>query len=138
MAPPLTVRVYAGSMAMPADWAGLFTPPLAPFQANHGILKRSEGVRREAPGRGDLPIDGEGGMSKLTKKLVAKGQEAAEKAYRKVETRVLVAEGKKSIRAKTRTVGKVSRKAAKTGMIVGALAAAGVVYREIRKRKKLA
>lgn len=76
-------------------------------------------------------------MSKLTRKLVAKGQDAAEKAYRKVETKVLVAEGRKSVRAKVRTVGKVSKKAAKTGMIVGALAAAGVVVREIRKRKKL-
>lgn len=76
-------------------------------------------------------------MSKLTRKLVAKGQEAAEQAYRKVETRVLVAEGRKSVRAKVRTAGNVSKKAAKTGMIVGALAAAGVVVREIRKRKKL-
>jgi hypothetical protein len=77
-------------------------------------------------------------MSRLSKKLVEKGQDAAEKAYRKLETRVLVAEGRKSVRAKVRTVGKVSKKAAKTGMIVGALAAAGVVVREIRKRKKLA
>jgi len=77
-------------------------------------------------------------MSRLTRKVVAQGQEAAEKAYRKLETRVLVAEGKKSVRAKVRTVGKVSKKAAKTGLIVGALAAAGVVVREIRKRKKLA
>jgi hypothetical protein len=76
-------------------------------------------------------------MTKLTKKLITKGQEAAEKAYRKVETRVLVNEGRKSVRAKVKTVGKVSRKAARTGMIVGALAAAGVVVREIRKRKKL-
>jgi len=77
-------------------------------------------------------------MSRLTRKVVAKGQEAAEKAYRKVETKMLVAEGRKSVRAKVRTVGKVSKKAAKTGLIVGALAAAGVVVREIRKRKKLA
>lgn len=76
-------------------------------------------------------------MSKLTRKLVAKGRDAAEKAYRKVETKVLVAEGRKSVRAKVRTVGKVSKKAAKTGMIVGALAAAGVVVHEIRKRKTL-
>lgn len=76
-------------------------------------------------------------MSKLTKRLVAKSRQAAEKAYRKVETRVLVAEGRKSVRAKVRTAGKVSRKAAKTGMLAGALAAAGVVVREIRKRKRL-
>lgn len=76
-------------------------------------------------------------MGKLTKKMVAKGKDAAESAYRKVETKVLVAEGRKSVRAKVRTVGKVSKKAAKTGLIVGALAAAGVVVREIRKRKKL-
>jgi hypothetical protein len=76
-------------------------------------------------------------MSKLTKKLIEKGKDAAGNAYRKVETKVLVAEGRKSVRAKVRTAGKVSRKAAKTGMIVGALAAAGVVVHEIRKRRKL-
>jgi Ni,Fe-hydrogenase III small subunit len=74
-------------------------------------------------------------MTKLTRKLAAKGREAARKAYEKVETRVLVAEGRKAVRGKIRTTARVSRKAAKTGLIVGALAAAGVVVREVRKRR---
>jgi hypothetical protein len=41
------------------------------------------------------------------------------------------------VKGKARTVAKVSQKAAKTGLIVGALAAAGVVAREVRKRRKL-
>lgn len=76
-------------------------------------------------------------MSKLTERIAAKGAETARKAYESVETRILVAEGRKSVRNKARTVAKVSRKAAKTGLIVGALAAAGVVVREVRRRKRL-
>jgi hypothetical protein len=49
---------------------------------------------------------------------------------------VLVAEGKKSVQRKVTTVKKVTRKAIKTGILTGALAAAGVVAREIRKRRK--
>jgi hypothetical protein len=76
-------------------------------------------------------------MGDLTKKLTGKGRAAAEKAYRKVENRILVAEGRKAVKGKVRTVAKVSKKAAKTGLIVGALAAVGVVAREIRKRRRL-
>ena len=71
-------------------------------------------------------------MGKLIKKLGGAGR----KAYQKVETRVLVAEGKKAVRRKVTTVKKVTRKAIKTGILTGALAAAGVVAREIRKRRK--
>jgi hypothetical protein len=66
-----------------------------------------------------------------------KVKNAARGAYEKVETRVLVAEGRKAVKGKARTVAKVSQKAAKTGLIVGALAAAGVVLREVRKRRQL-
>lgn len=61
-------------------------------------------------------------MSRLTNKLAEK---------------LLVAEGRKSVRKKVRTTAKVTRKAVKTGAIVGVLAAAAVVVREIRKRRKL-
>jgi hypothetical protein len=70
-------------------------------------------------------------MGKLTKR----GKAAVRKAYKKVETKVLVAEGRKSVRRKAGTVTKVSKKAAKTGLIAGAIVAAGVVVREIRKRR---
>ena len=76
-------------------------------------------------------------MGKIAKKILMKGKDAARGVYEKVETRVLVAEGRKAVKGKARTVAKVSQKAAKTGLIVGALAAAGVVVREIRKRRKL-
>ncbi len=76
-------------------------------------------------------------MTNRTEKLIARGKKAARGAYERMENKVLVAEGKKSVEGTVRTVKKVSRKAAKTGLIVGALAAAGVVVREIRKRRKL-
>jgi hypothetical protein len=76
-------------------------------------------------------------MGKLTRRLVARGTGAARKAYEELETRVLVSEGRKAMRNKVRTTAKVGKKAAKTGLIVGALAAAGVVVREVRKRHKL-
>jgi len=76
-------------------------------------------------------------MGKIAKKLLRKGEEAARGAYHKLETRVLVAEGRKAVQSKARTVAKVSRKASKTGLIVGALTAAAVVMREVRKRRKL-
>lgn len=76
-------------------------------------------------------------MGKLTRRLVAKGTGAARKVYDEVETRVLVAEGRKAVRQKARTTAKVGKKAAKTGLIVGALAAVGMVVHEVRKRRKL-
>ncbi len=75
-------------------------------------------------------------MGKLMKKLASRSKDAARKAYEKAETKILVAEGRKSVRGKVRTVKKVTRKAIKTGLIAGALAAAGVVAREIRKRRR--
>jgi hypothetical protein len=76
-------------------------------------------------------------MGKRIKKLTSRSKAAARDAYEKLETKVLVAEGRKSIRGKVRTVKKVTRKAVKTGLITGALAAVSVVAREIRKRRKL-
>lgn len=54
-----------------------------------------------------------------------------------VETKVLVAEGRRSVKAKAKTTVKVARKAVKTGAIVGAMTAVAVVAREVRKRQKL-
>jgi hypothetical protein len=75
-------------------------------------------------------------MPRVLARLAAKGRNAAHKAYEKIETRVLVAQGRKAVRAKAQAVGKVSRKAARTGLIVGALTAAGVVLREVRKGRR--
>jgi hypothetical protein len=76
-------------------------------------------------------------MAKLTEKLIARGKKAAQGAYERVENKILAAEGRRAVKGKVRTVKKVSRKAAKTGLIVGTLAAAGVVVREFRKRREL-
>lgn len=76
-------------------------------------------------------------MTKLTRRMIEGATDAARDAYERVESRVLVAEGRKAMRGKVRTVKTVSRKAAKTGLVVGTLAAAGVVVHEIRKRRKL-
>ena len=89
-----------------------------------------------APGRPDEPVK-EATMNKLTRKVVKRGKDAARDAYERVETKVLVAEGRKAVRNKANAVVKVSRRAAKTGVVVGAIAAAGVVVREVRKRRKL-
>jgi hypothetical protein len=71
-------------------------------------------------------------MAKMTSTLAKGGR----KVYEKVETKVLVAAGRKAVRDKARTVGKVSRKAAKAGLIAGAFTAAAVVAREVRKRRE--
>jgi NADH:ubiquinone oxidoreductase subunit D len=79
----------------------------------------------------------EGTMTGLTRRLIKRVADAAHDAYEKVETRVLVAEGRKAVKHKAKTVATVSRKAARTGAVAGALTAAGVVAHEIRKRRKL-
>ncbi len=72
-------------------------------------------------------------MTKFTKKV----SRAAGRTRDKVETKLLAAEGKRSVRSKVATVKKVTRKAVKAGLIAGAFAAAGVVIRETKKRRKL-
>jgi hypothetical protein len=72
-------------------------------------------------------------MAKFTKKLGARAKAAVDD----VETRILAAEGKRSIRAKVERVKKVTRKAAKAGAIAGAVVAASVVMSERKKRRKL-
>ena len=74
-------------------------------------------------------------MGKLTRKLAKDAKGAIHDVYEKVETRILVAEGRKAVKSKARTVAKVSRKATKAGLIAGLVTAAGVVVREIRKRR---
>ncbi|MBC7896485.1 MAG: hypothetical protein H7066_13805 [Cytophagaceae bacterium] len=76
-------------------------------------------------------------MAKRMDEVARKTKAAAKKTYDKVETKVLVAEGRKSFQRKARAVAKVSKKAVKTGAIAGALVAAAVVVREIRKRRAL-
>ncbi len=73
-------------------------------------------------------------MTKFTKKV----SRAAGRTRDKIETKILVAEGKRSFRSKVDVVKKVTRKAVKAGAVAGALAAVAVVMRETKKRRKLA
>ena len=75
-------------------------------------------------------------MGKLGKKLVAKGSDVTRKAYKGAEERVMVAVGRRTIRRKAKAVAKVSKKAVKTGLIVGAIAAAEVVVRAVLNRRR--
>ena len=74
-------------------------------------------------------------MQIKARKLAKKGKTAARRAYDEIETKVMAAEGRRSVRAKARTAGKVGKKAAKVGLLVGTLAALEVVLHEIGKRR---
>jgi len=76
-------------------------------------------------------------MAKYMNEVARKTKAAAKKAYETAETKVLVAEGRKSVQRKARAVAKVSKKAVQDGAIAGAVVAAAVVVREIRKRRAL-
>lgn len=76
-------------------------------------------------------------MADIVKKLKKRGAKAVHDLYQAAETRVLVAEGRKSVRRKVRVVGSVTKKAAKTGLITGVAAAAAVVLQQVRKRRKI-
>lgn len=73
----------------------------------------------------------------MIKLRVGKSRTAAlRRAARKLEDRFLAAQGRRAVREKVTRAGKVTRKAAKAGLIAGTLVAVGVVGREIRKRRK--
>ena len=72
-------------------------------------------------------------MPKLTERVARAGRRAVDAA----ETRVLVAEGKKSLRTKVARAKRITKKALRTGAIAGVVVAAAVVMRERRKRRKL-
>lgn len=75
-------------------------------------------------------------MTRLTEKLATKGRKAAKKAFEKIETKVYLWQGRKVVGRKVETTARVSKKAAKAGLIAGALAAAGVVRREVMKGRR--
>ena len=74
-------------------------------------------------------------MAGVVKQLKNRGVKAVRALYQEAETRVLVAEGRKSVRQKTKVAVAVTKKAAKTGMIAGLAAAAAVVIHQVRKRR---
>lgn len=75
-------------------------------------------------------------MPGMLKRPVGHGRKAVRKAAERLETRILVAQGHKAVQGKVRTVTRVSREAAKTGLVTGAIAATTVVVREIHTRRR--
>lgn len=65
-----------------------------------------------------------------------KTKNAARQVYDKVETEVMAMEGRRSVRAKARAAGRVGKRAAKVGLLVGALTALEVVLAELARRHK--
>lgn len=63
--------------------------------------------------------------------------EAVHRVVEGVETKVLVAEGRRSVKAKAKATVNVAKKAMKAGAMAGAMTAVAVVAREVRKRRKL-
>ena len=76
-------------------------------------------------------------MATRTEKLAKRTMDAARQAYKKVETEILAVEGRRSLKRKAEIVANVTRKAAKAGMVAGAVVATAVVVRDIRRRRKL-
>ncbi len=75
-------------------------------------------------------------MGKITRKLAKRGKAAARKAYDKLESKVMAAVGRKAVRSKVKGAKEVAKRAARKALIAGGLAAAGVVAKEIRNRRK--
>jgi hypothetical protein len=74
-------------------------------------------------------------MKKKPKK-VAKVAKGVRKAYGKIETKVMAAVGRKAVGVTLSRAKVVGRKAARAALTAGAMAAAGVVLREVRKPKQ--
>lgn len=72
-------------------------------------------------------------MGKLIKKMTKGGKSKARKLLANAETGVMAAVGRKIVRSKVNAVKRVAKKAAKAGLTAGAMAAAGVIVREIRR-----
>ena len=75
-------------------------------------------------------------MKKASRKSSKAGKGRVRKAYDKVEGKLMAAVGRKAVKMKLRSAKKVGRKAAGAALTAGAMAAAGVVLREMRKRKR--
>ncbi|MGA9837589.1 MAG: hypothetical protein WBQ26_09775 [Gemmatimonadaceae bacterium] len=75
-------------------------------------------------------------MAKTTRELARRGKSATKKAYDTVETKVMAAVGRSTVKRKVKGVKTVATRAGKSALIAGGLAAAGVVMSEIRKRRK--
>jgi hypothetical protein len=76
-------------------------------------------------------------MKKPVKKVARAAKRGVQKAYAKAETRVMAAVGRKAVKMTMQEAKVVGRKAASAALKAGAVAAAGVVLREVRRPKRL-
>jgi len=77
-------------------------------------------------------------MTTKARRWGRQGRNAARQVYEKLETKVLAIEGRRSVRAKARAAGKVGKRAAQAGLLIGTLAALEVVLQELARRHKTA
>lgn len=75
-------------------------------------------------------------MSKATKKVAKRARTATKEAYDTVETKVMAAVGRSTVKRKMKGAKLVAARAGKSALIAGSLAAVGVVVSEINKRRK--
>ena len=75
-------------------------------------------------------------MTKASRKSSKARKGRVRKAYDKVESKLMAAVGRKAVKGKLKAAKTVGRKAARAALTAGAMAAAGVVLREIRKGKR--
>jgi hypothetical protein len=66
-------------------------------------------------------------MTTKTSRMAKRGTRAAKRLYKKVETKVMAIEGRRSVRAKGRKLGRVGRQVAETGLLIGAVVALEMV-----------
>ena len=74
-------------------------------------------------------------MPKARKKVTKRAKSSVRKAYDKVETKLMAAVGRKAVKVTMKEAKVVGRKAARAALSAGALAAAGVVVRELREQR---
>jgi hypothetical protein len=75
-------------------------------------------------------------MGKATKQVAKRAKAATKEAYDTVESKVMAAVGRSTVKRKVKRVKAVAASAGKSALIAGGLAAAGVVMSEIRQRRK--
>ena len=78
-------------------------------------------------------------MKSTSKVLVKRGKRVASKALDKVETEIMAAVGRKSVRTKVgaakKAAAQLGRAAVKAGLIAGATAVTGILVEKIRRSR---
>lgn len=75
-------------------------------------------------------------MGKGNKKVANRAKAATKDAYDTVESKVMAAVGRNTVKRKVKGVKRVAARAGTSALIAGSLVTAGVVVSEFRKRRK--